>query len=160
MIVFCFSPLTIYEHLIILNIIPRIQNKDIFDESIAVLPFINDSPASENAHLINGYMTEIHSNLCKIKELHVLSLQSAEKYRDKPQSIPEIAKELGVGYLLSARGQIINNRIRLTVQLANANDVIIWLRGLSARQTPVGGAGVAQVGGRSYHVGEGLLQQG
>ena len=40
------------------------------------------------------------------------------------------------------------------------NDVIIWLGGLPAgRQTAVGGAGVAQVGGSSNHVGEGLLEQ-
>jgi len=114
--------------LLILNIIPRTGNKDLFDESIAVLPFINDSPASENAHLINGYRTAVHDNLSKIKALQVLSLQSTEQFRNQDKSIPEIAKKLGVGYLLSASGQIINNRIQLTVQLANAKDDIIWSR--------------------------------
>jgi TolB-like protein/Tfp pilus assembly protein PilF len=112
--------------LIILNIIPRTGNKDVFDASIAVLPFINDSPVSENEHAIDGYMTAVHNNLCKIKALRVLTLQSTEQYRDQTKSIPEIARELGVGYLLSARGQIINRRIQLTVQLANADDKIIW----------------------------------
>jgi len=112
--------------LIVLNVIPRTGKKVIQDKSIAVLPFDNDGPASENAAYINGYCTAVHSNLCKIKDLRVLNLQSTEQYRNQPESIPEIAKNLGVGYLLSARGQIINNSVRLTVYLTDANDEIIW----------------------------------
>jgi len=112
--------------LIVLNVVPRANNKKILDKSIAVLPFYNDSPASENAAYINGYCTAVHSNLCKIKDLRVLNLLSTEQYRNQSKSIPEIAKELGVGYVLSGRGQIINNRIRLTVYLTNASDNIVW----------------------------------
>jgi TolB-like protein/tetratricopeptide (TPR) repeat protein len=100
--------------------------KEILDKSIAVLPFDNDGPASGNAAYINGYCTAVHSDLCKIKDLRVLTLQSTEQYRNQPESIPEIAKNLGVGYVLSARGQIINKRVRLTVYLTDASDKIIW----------------------------------
>jgi TolB-like protein/Flp pilus assembly protein TadD len=112
--------------LLVLNIVPRTGKNEILDKSIAVLPFINDSPASENDHVVNGYMTAVHNNLSKIGDLRVLTLQSSEQYRTQNKSIPEIAKELGVSYLLSARGQIFNNRMRLVVQLANANDDLIW----------------------------------
>jgi TolB-like protein len=91
-------------------------------KSIAVLPFVNESPELEKDYLINSYRTAVHDNLCRIKVLRVLTLESTERYRDQSKSMPEMAKELGVGYLLSARGQLINNRIRLTVQLANAKD--------------------------------------
>ena len=114
--------------LIVLNVIPRTAVKVIRDKSIAVLPFDYDGPASENASYISGYCTAVHSNLCKIKDLRVLALQSTEQYRNQPESIPEIAKNLGVGYVLSARGQIINNRVRLTVNLTDASDKIIWSR--------------------------------
>jgi TolB-like protein/lipopolysaccharide biosynthesis regulator YciM len=112
--------------LIVINIIPRSGNKKILDKSIAVLPFYNDSPESENTFIINGYMTAVHNNLCRINDLRVLTLQSTEQFRSQSKSIPEIAKELGVGYLLSARGQILNNKIRLTVQLVSAKDEILW----------------------------------
>ncbi|MCK5702704.1 MAG: hypothetical protein KAI29_16180, partial [Cyclobacteriaceae bacterium] len=108
--------------LIVLNVIPRLDEKELLDKSIAVLSFINESPELENDYLINSYRTAIHDNLCRIKVLRVLTLESTERYRDQSKSMPEMAKELGVGYLLSARGQLINNRIRLTVQLANAKD--------------------------------------
>lgn len=112
--------------LIVLNVIPRRASNVIVDKSVAVLPFDSDGPVSESESYIKGYRTSVHSNLCKIKDIRVLNLLSTEQYRNQPKSIPEIAKELGVGYVLTARGQIINNRVRLTVYLTDANDEIIW----------------------------------
>ena len=115
--------------LIVLNIIPRARVSGTgknFDKSIAVLPFDNDSPTYENAFLIKGYMTAVHDNLCKIKDIRVLALNATEHYNNQTKSIPVIAQELGVGYFLSARGQIINDKIRLTVQLVDANNNVIW----------------------------------
>ena len=112
--------------LIVLNIIPRIGKKEIIDKSIAVLPFIDVSPGSENTYNIDGYRIAVHNNLCQIKELRVLALQSTEQYRNQTKTIPEIASELGVGYILSATGQILNNIIQLTVQLEDANGITIW----------------------------------
>jgi len=112
--------------LIVLNIIPRTGKKEILDKSIAVLPFVNDSPVSENEYYIKGYCSVVHSNLCKIKDLRVKNLLSTEQYRNQSTSIPEIAKELGVAYVLSARGQIINNRVNLTVNLTNQSGDVVW----------------------------------
>ena len=115
--------------LIVLNIIPRTRVSDTgknFDKSIAVLPFDNDSPTSENAFLIKGYMTAVHDNLCKIKDIRVLARQSTEYYKNQTKSFPAIAQELGVGYLLSASGQLINDKMRLTVQLIDANNNVMW----------------------------------
>jgi len=112
--------------LIVLNIIPRTGKKEILDKSIAVLPFQNDSRSAENEHVINGYMASVHDNLCRIKDLKVLSLLSTEQYRNNLKPIPEIARELKVGYLLSARGQMYDKKIRLIVQLTDADENIIW----------------------------------
>ena len=65
------------------------------EKSIAVLPFINDSPDQENTYFINGVMEEILNNLQRIKDLRVISRTSAEKYRGQNKSISEIAEELG-----------------------------------------------------------------
>jgi TolB-like protein len=93
------------------------------EKSIAVLPFINDSPDQENTYFINGLMDEILNNLQKIKDFRVLSRTSSEQYRgpNKP-SLPKIAKELGVNYIVEGSGQKYGNRFRLRVQLITANN--------------------------------------
>lgn len=73
--------------LIALNILPRSsrsERNEILDKSIAVLPFINDSPDEENAYFINGTMEAILDNLSKIKDLRVVSRTSVEQYRNAP----------------------------------------------------------------------------
>ena len=72
-------------------------------------------------------MDAILDNLCKIKDLRVISRTSVEQYRNSPKSIPEIAKELNVNYILEGGGQKYEDNIRLTVQLLDArNDRHIW----------------------------------
>jgi hypothetical protein len=51
------------------------------EKSIAVLPFINDSPDQENTYFINGVMEEILNNLQRIKDLRVISRTSVEKFQ-------------------------------------------------------------------------------
>ena len=89
-------------------------------KSIAVLPFINDSPDQENTYFINGVMEEILNNLQKIKDLRVISRTSVEQYRDKKKPISEIAKELGVKYIVEGSGQKYGNSFRLRAQLIMA----------------------------------------
>lgn len=99
----------------------------ISEKSIAVLPFINDSDDSTNIYIINGMMEAILNNLQKIKDLRVISRTSVEKYRNNPKSIPEIADELNVKYLLEGSGQKIGDQIRLSVQLIDGpSDKHIW----------------------------------
>ena len=97
------------------------------DKSIAVLPFINDSPDNENVHIINGIMEAVLDNLCKIEDLRVVSRTSVEQYRNNPKPIPEIGKEMNVGYILEGSGQKYGDNIRLTLQLLDArNDKHLW----------------------------------
>ncbi len=97
------------------------------EKSIAVLPFHNDSSDEENQYFINGLMDAILDNLCKIKDLRVISRTSVEQYRNSPKSIPEIARELNVNYILEGGGQKYEDNIRLTIQLLDArNDRHIW----------------------------------
>jgi TolB-like protein len=113
--------------LIILNVIPRGRKIDILDKSIAVLPFINDSPDEENTYFINGIMEEVLLKLQAIKELRVPGRTSVEKYRDQTKSIPEIAEELGVNYIVEGSGQKYGDRIVLRVQLLEAaTDRHLW----------------------------------
>jgi len=113
--------------LIILNVIPGSENKEIPDKSIAVLPFINDSTDDENEYFINGTMEAILDNLCKIENLRVPGRTSVEQYRNALKPIPVIAEEMDVSYILEGSGQRDGNRILLTVQLLDAKkDEHIW----------------------------------
>jgi len=116
--------------LIVLNIIPRgnrLKEKEILDKSIAVLPFINDSPDEENVYFINGTMEAILDNLCKIEDIRVVGRTSVEQYRNAPKPIPVIADEMNVSYILEGSGQKDGNKVRLTLQLIDGiNDQHLW----------------------------------
>lgn len=87
-------------------------------KSIAVLPFINDSQDPENVYFINGVLEAILDNLAKIKDLEVRPRTSVEKYRNnKSKSTPQIARELGVNYIIEGSGQKIGDQISLYIQL-------------------------------------------
>jgi len=106
------------------NIIGNRKQTEELEKSIAVLPFTNESPSDSNQYFINGLMDEILINLQKIKSFtKVLPRQSTEQYKgpDKP-AIPEIAKRLGVSYLVWGSGQKYGNVFRLRVNLIQAKD--------------------------------------
>jgi TolB-like protein len=90
------------------------------EKSVAILPFKNDSKDEENTYFINGLMEEVLNNLQKIKDLRVISRTSVEQYRNQTKPIPEIAKELGVNYIVEGSGQKYGSSFRLRVQLIMA----------------------------------------
>ena len=90
------------------------------EKSIAVLPFINDSPDQENTYFINGVMEEILNNLQRIKDLRVISRTSVEQYRGQSKPISAIAAELGVNYIVEGSGQKYGNNFKLRAQLIKA----------------------------------------
>jgi len=88
------------------------------EKSIAVLPFIDDSPEEDNSHIINGLMDEILIDLQKINDFIVVSRNSVEQFRgDDKSSTPDIARKLGVNYIVEGSGQKYGNNLRLRVQL-------------------------------------------
>jgi len=116
--------------LIVLNILShKKESKEIelLDKSIAVLPFINESPEEQNAYFINGIMEEVTLNLQAIKELRVPGRTSVEQYRTTKKSISEVAEELGVNYIVEGFGQKYGDNIVLRVYLLEgATDRQLW----------------------------------
>jgi len=106
---------------------PQIANIEI-TKSIAVLPFKNMSSDSTNLYFVNGLMESALNNLQKIKDLRVISRTSVEKYRNTDKTIPEIAEELNVNYLVEGSGQRVGDEVLLNIQLIEAlNDRPIWV---------------------------------
>ena len=101
-------------------------NKEI-EKSIAVLPFRNDSPEDSTQYFMDGVMEELLNKLQAIKSLSVAGRTSAEQFRGRVKSISEIAKELGVNYIVEGSGQKSGNSFRMRVQLLVArNGRHIW----------------------------------
>jgi TolB-like protein/Flp pilus assembly protein TadD len=98
------------------------------DRSIAVLPFENLSEEKENAFFADGMQDDILTNLSKIGDLKVISRTSVMSYRGNgTRNAREIGKALGVSTLLEGSVRRIGNRVRVNVQLINADsDEHIW----------------------------------
>src|ERR1700756_1378663 len=108
-------------------LLPRVSARKI-DKSIAVLPFQNLSDEKENAYFADGIQDDILTNLSKIGDLKVISRMSVMSYRGEGvRNAREIGKALGVASLLEGSVRRIGNRVRVSVQLINANnDEHIW----------------------------------
>src|SRR5438034_4049180 len=108
-------------------LLPRASARKI-DKSIAVLPFQNLSDEKENAYFADGIQDDILTNLSKIGDLKVISRRSVRSYRgDGVRNAREIGKALGVATLLEGSVRRAGNRVRVSVQLINANnDEHIW----------------------------------
>ncbi len=108
------------------------------EKSIAVLPFQNLSEEKENAYFADGIQDDILTNLAKIGDLKVISRTSVMSYRDKPESLREIGKTLGVSAILEGSVRKIGNRVRVNVQLINAeNDQHLWAEDYDRELTDV-----------------------
>jgi len=99
----------------------------ISEKSVAVLPFENLSRDPENAFFASGIQDEILTRLAKIGALKVISRTSTQQYQSKPQSLTEIAQQLGVANILEGSVQKTGDRVRITVQLISAlSDSHLW----------------------------------
>ncbi len=97
------------------------------DKSIAVLPFENLSDEKENAYFADGIQDDVLTNLSKIGDLKVISRTSVMPYRGKGSNVREIGKALGVGAILEGSVRRVGNRVRVNVQLINAEtDEHMW----------------------------------
>jgi TolB-like protein/AraC-like DNA-binding protein/Tfp pilus assembly protein PilF len=105
----------------------KVSAKNELEKSIAVLPFKNESSDTLNLYFVNGLMESTLNNLQKISDLRVISRTSVEKYRNTTMSIPEIAEELNVNYLVEGSGQRVGDQVLLNIQLVEASgDQPVW----------------------------------
>jgi TolB-like protein/tetratricopeptide (TPR) repeat protein len=98
---------------------------------VVVLPFENLGSA-DDAYFAEGMTEEITARLAAVNGIQVISRTSARQYANTAKSVPEIGRELGVGYVLEgtvrwARSEE-GNRIRITPQLIRvADDSHLWV---------------------------------
>jgi TolB-like protein/cytochrome c-type biogenesis protein CcmH/NrfG len=98
-------------------------------KSIAVLPFENMSEEKDSAFFTDGIQEDILTNLSDIRELRVVSRTSVMQYRGTTKPIGQIARELGVAYVLEGSVRRAGNKVRVTGQLIRAaNDEHVWAK--------------------------------
>jgi len=95
--------------------------------SIAVLPLVNMSGDSEQEFFADGLSEDIITELSRFHDLLVISRNSAFVYKGKAVKVQEVAREFGVDYVLEGSVRKQGDRIRVTVQLIDAEtDRHIW----------------------------------
>jgi len=95
--------------------------------SIVVLPFINLSDDREQQYFADGVTEDITTDLSRLADMSMISRNTAFTYRNRPADTKQIGRELGVRYVLEGSVQRSGNRVRVSVQLIDAEtDTHLW----------------------------------
>jgi TolB-like protein len=88
--------------------------------SIAVLPFTNMSGDVEQEHFADGIAEDIITALSRFRSLFVIARSSTFTYKYKTVEVKQVARELGVRYVLEGSVRSAGQRVRVTAQLIDA----------------------------------------
>jgi TolB-like protein/Flp pilus assembly protein TadD len=88
--------------------------------SIAVLPFQNISADPEQEYFADGMADEIITALSRFPSLFVIARNSSFTYKGRAVDVKQVARELGVRYVLEGSVRKAGNRVRFIVQLIDA----------------------------------------
>lgn len=106
--------------------------------SIVVLPFRNLSTDPDTDFFAEGLAEEVISDLAQLDGLTVISRTTAMQYRDSPLAVPEIARDLGVRYVLEGSVRKAGDAVRVTVQVIEAaEDRNLWSSKFSGTMSDV-----------------------
>jgi TolB-like protein/Tfp pilus assembly protein PilF len=90
--------------------------------SVAVLPFVNMSDDSDNEYFSDGLTETLLHMLAQIPDLKVAARTSSFAFKNRNESVQEIARALEVGHILEGSVQRAGDRVRVTAQLIRASD--------------------------------------
>ncbi len=88
--------------------------------SIVVLPFANMGGDPEQEHFVDGVTESLTTDLSRIRGAVVIGRNTAFTYKGKHVDLKEIGRELNVRYVLEGSVQRSGNRMRVNVQLIDA----------------------------------------
>ena len=88
--------------------------------SIVVLPFANLSNDPEQEYFADGITDDLTTDLSRISGYFVIARNTAFTYKGKSIDAKEIGRELGVRYVLVGSVRRADDRVRVNVQLINA----------------------------------------
>ena len=96
-------------------------------KSIAVLPFIDMTEEMNEESFADGMTEELIDKLSKVPGLHVPGPTSSFFFKGKQIPVADIAKTLGVAYVLDGSVRKSGTRLRVAAQLVRAdNGYVVW----------------------------------
>ncbi len=90
--------------------------------SVAVLPFVDMSPAGDQAYLCDGIADELIHVLSRVQGLRVVARTSAFQYKGQSVDVRRIGRELGVRSVVEGSVRREGTTLRVTAQLINTAD--------------------------------------
>jgi TolB-like protein/DNA-binding winged helix-turn-helix (wHTH) protein len=97
------------------------------DRSIAVLPFVDMSEMKDQEYFAEGLAEEMIDKLAAIPDLKVPARTSSFHFKDRKSTVAEIARSLGVAYVLEGGVRKSGSRLRISVQLVRADSGLqLW----------------------------------
>ena len=90
------------------------------EQAVVVLPFHNLSNDPEQEYFSDGITDDIITDLSRVDGLRVIARQSAYHFKGQALNLNEVARKLGVQYIVEGSVQKAGQQIRINVQLTNA----------------------------------------
>ncbi|KRR16335.1 winged helix-turn-helix domain-containing protein [Bradyrhizobium retamae] len=109
------------------NGVPMLRSPSAPRLSIVVLPFANIGGNPEQDYLVEGVTDSLTTDLSRLRNLFVISRNSAFSYKGKEIDVRQVGRELNVRYVLEGSVQRNSDRLRVNVQLIDAeNGKHLW----------------------------------
>ena len=95
--------------------------------SIAILPFDNLSDDPSQEYFVDGMTEDLITDLAKIESLFVIARNTVFTYKNRSVIVPDVARELGVKYVLEGSVRRVADQVRINTQLIDgASGEHIW----------------------------------
>ncbi len=102
------------------RVAPQVERQPPTGPSIAVLPFRNSNGDPSRDFFSDGLSEDIIAALARLRWLFVIARNSSFIYKGRMVDVREVARELGVRYVLEGSVRTAAQRIRITGQLSDA----------------------------------------
>jgi adenylate cyclase len=95
--------------------------------SLAVLPFRNLSGVARDGYIADGMTEALITSLSKVPGLFVIARNSTATFKGKPVGVQQVAKDLGVRYVLEGSIQKIGEKLRTSAKLTDTKfGNVLW----------------------------------
>ncbi len=105
--------------------------------AIAVLPFVHMSDDVSGDYIADGITEDIITSLYSYRSVPVIARTSTFGYKNSNKPIPQIAEELGAGYVVSGSVRVLSTRTRVTAQLIGADGTQVWAESIDLNRDKV-----------------------
>jgi serine/threonine protein kinase/tetratricopeptide (TPR) repeat protein len=99
---------------------PALMPVSQWENSIAVLPFRDQSQQKDQEHICTGLTLAINNRLTQLGDLKVISLPAVMRFKDREVGIQQVGRELGVDHILDGTVLREGNQIRIMGELIDA----------------------------------------